>query len=121
MVRPNAPTQLVAGAVRSRIDLSWVDASSNETGFAIERCAGEDCTSFVQIKTVGANVRAYADALLPVPGTYRYRVRAYNAAGYSPYSNRARPAPPSPGTGSASSRVRHRRRRAAPDPAASRG
>ena len=74
----------------TRADLSWVDNASNETGFAIERCTGAKCTSFVQVATVGANVRVYSDTTVPGRGTYRYRVRATNGSGASPYSNRAK-------------------------------
>jgi hypothetical protein len=85
---PAAPTNLTARAVSAnRIDLAWRDASSNETGFALERCYGAKCTAFVQIATVGANVTSYSDTTLPRSGTYRYRVRAFNTSGNSAYSN----------------------------------
>lgn len=79
---PSAPSGLtVAGQT-----VSWIDASSDETGFAIERCAGSGCTSFGQIATVPAGVTAYTDTFM-VTSTNRYRVRAFNADGYSSYSN----------------------------------
>ena len=47
------------------------------------------CTNFAQIATVGPNVTSYTDTgLLPLV-TYCYRVRAYNGAGDSGYSNTA--------------------------------
>jgi hypothetical protein len=50
---------------------------------------GAGCSSFVEIATVGPNVTQYTDSgLLPLT-TYCYRVRAYNAAGDSGYSNTA--------------------------------
>ena len=85
---PVDPTNLAATAASSsQINLSWTDNSSNETGFSIESCKGPTCTNFVQIATVGANVTTYSNTNLKANTTYRYRVRAYNAAGNSGYSN----------------------------------
>ena len=85
---PAAPSGLKATAVsRSQINLSWTDNSTNETGFKIERCTGATCTNFSQIATVGANVTAYSNKKLSRNTTYSYRVRAYNAAGNSGYSD----------------------------------
>jgi carboxypeptidase T len=84
---PNAPSDLTATAIsRSQIDLAWADKSGNETGFKIERCRGAACTNFAQISVVGANVQAFSDTGLSTKTAYRYRVRAYNAAGNSAYS-----------------------------------
>jgi hypothetical protein len=104
-VLPAAPSNLTATAVStSQIDLSWTDNASNEDGFKIERCQGALCTDFVQISTVPANVSSYSNTGLSAATTYRYRVRAYNSAGDSGYSNTASattlslptvPAPPS--------------------------
>jgi hypothetical protein len=85
---PNAPSNLVATPVsRSQINLTWSDNADNETGFRIERCKGSTCTNFGQIATVGANVTSYSSAGLSSNSAYRYRVRAYNTAGNSGYSN----------------------------------
>jgi hypothetical protein len=87
---PEAPTALTATAVsRTQINLAWLDKSGNETGFKIERCKGSTCTNFSQIATVGANVKSYSNTRLTKNTTYRYRIRAYNAAGNSAYSNTA--------------------------------
>ena len=45
--------------------------------------------TFAQIATVGANVKTYANTGLSSYTSYYYRVRAYNAAGNSAYSNTA--------------------------------
>jgi fibronectin type 3 domain-containing protein len=85
-VIPAAPTNLSAASASSAvIDLSWTDTSNNEDGFRIER--GTDGASFTQIGTVTANTAAYSDMLLAASTTYYYRIRAYNGAGNSNYSN----------------------------------
>jgi hypothetical protein len=72
----------------AQLHLSWIDNSSNEDGFEIERKIGEDGT-FVQIAIQGANLNLYTDDNL-TPGTaYCYRMRAFNASGKSGYSNEA--------------------------------
>ncbi len=87
---PAAPTSLtvvtVAGT-NTQLRLAWVDNSSNETGFLIERCTGNNCTNFAQVASVATNVTTYTDTGLVRRTTYRYRVRATNAAGNSAYSN----------------------------------
>jgi hypothetical protein len=89
-VLPAAPSSLTANAIsRSQINLSWADNSNNESGFKIERCKNANCTNYVEIAQVGANVTSFADTTLNRNTTYRYRVRAFNAGGNSSYSNSA--------------------------------
>ena len=85
---PEAPTELVATAVsETQIDLTWTDNSYDELGFRIERkLYGE---SFTQIDNVTANVTSYNDTGLHPYRAYYYRIRAYNDAGNSDYSNEA--------------------------------
>jgi hypothetical protein len=88
---PNAPSNLTATAVStSQINLAWTDNSGNETGFLIERCTGNNCTNFVQIASVGANVTTFPNTGLSSNTFYRYRVLAFNGSGNSGYSNIAR-------------------------------
>ena len=83
-VVPNAPDNLDASSVSSsRTDLTWQDASSNETGFRIER--RPQGGSYTQIAMVTANVAGYVDTGLSAGAMYCYRVRAYNATGDSGY------------------------------------
>ncbi|MTI54990.1 fibronectin type III domain-containing protein [Geosporobacter ferrireducens] len=85
-IAPSAPTNLSASVIsNSRIELSWTDRSNNETGFKIERKTGSG--SYEEIATVGANKTGYTDTGLSSNVTYTYRIRAYNSAGNSGYSN----------------------------------
>ena len=87
---PAAPSGLSATAATStRINLSWTDNAGNESGFRIERCKNPNCTNFAQIAQVGSNVTTFADTTVTKNTAYNYRVRAFNAAGNSAYSNTA--------------------------------
>ena len=82
----NPPTDLTATVVSSsQINLAWMDNSSNETGFIIERKI--DNGAYEQISTVPENAITFADTGLIANKTYTYRVQAYNDAGNSAYSN----------------------------------
>ncbi|MEY4939371.1 MAG: hypothetical protein RIQ93_1106 [Verrucomicrobiota bacterium] len=81
-----APGGLAATAISSsRIDLSWNDASNNESGFQIERST--DGVNFSLVFTTAANATTYSDAGLSPATTYSYRVRALADTVYSGYSN----------------------------------
>jgi peptidyl-Asp metalloendopeptidase len=69
-----------------RIDLTWTDNSTGETGFRIERSANN--RKFSQIATVGPGVTSYSNTGLRRGKTYYYRVRA-NGSPNSAYSNTA--------------------------------
>ncbi len=98
---PAAPSSLAGNATAyNRIDLSWADDSSDEAGFVVQRATGGG--SFADRATLGSNVTAFADTGLAASTTYSYRVRAYNSAGSSAYSNEITVvtpvAPPPPAT-----------------------
>jgi pectate lyase len=80
---PAAPTALSAVAGKRKITLTWSDNSNNETGFKVERST--DGVLFTQIATTTS--ATYTNGILTTGATYHYRVRAYNAAGDSAYSN----------------------------------
>jgi hypothetical protein len=82
-----APSNLTATPNGTkRIDLSWTDNSTGETGFRIERSANN--TKFSQVATVGPGVTTYANTGLRRGKLYYYRVRA-NGNPNSAYSNTA--------------------------------
>jgi predicted phage tail protein len=86
---PSAPTTLTATAISgSQINLTWVDASSNETGFQVERSltSGSD---FTLITTTAANATSFSNTGLNAGTQYFYRVRSVNAGGNSAYTAEA--------------------------------
>lgn len=91
----NVPSGLTATAASdTSITLSWVDNSTNEDSFFIQRKLGESGV-FADITTIPAmlpaNTVTYTDTALAANSYYYYRVRAHNAAnGDSYYSNEAR-------------------------------
>ncbi|WP_052661601.1 fibronectin type III domain-containing protein, partial [Clostridium aceticum] len=83
---PAAPTNLIVSSTSTdRISISWQDNASNENGFRIERKV--DNGNWNELTTVKANATSYTDTGLSNNRTYSYRVRAYNDAGNSGYSN----------------------------------
>jgi hypothetical protein len=75
-------------ALAAQLNLNWADNSTNEDGFKIERSTGSGGT-FSPLATVGANIVTYPDTTVIAGTQYCYRIRAYNVAGDSPYSNAA--------------------------------
>jgi hypothetical protein len=90
-VAPAAPTELAVRSgngfeyYRSQMLLRWRDRSTNEAGFVIERSI--DGAAFSAVGEVGPNVTLFVDRGLDSATTYYYRVRSFNAAGYSAPSN----------------------------------
>ena len=75
---------------------SWVDNSSNEVGFRVERST-DGGTGWVTVSTTAVNSTAFADYSFPTEQLACYRVFAFNGMGDSPPSNiacDARPAAP---------------------------
>jgi hypothetical protein len=66
------------------VTLKWTDNSTYQTGFYIES-APSGSSSFVQVGSVTGNVKTFTNAVSR--GTYLYRVRAFNGASMSAYSN----------------------------------
>jgi subtilisin family serine protease len=86
---PAAPTaisgaQIAAGSIR----VQWTDGSTNETSFPLERAVVSSSGSvgaFGLVATVAPNQVQFTNNGLAA-GTYRYRIRACNAAGCSPWA-----------------------------------
>ena len=86
---PTTPTNLTATAASStQINLTWSDNSYNETGFKIEQKQGVGGT-WLEFAPRAANTTNCSMATLQPNTTYYYRIRAYNSAGDSAYSNEA--------------------------------
>ncbi len=85
---PIAPTNAAAAASgASTIIVSWDDNASSEDGYEVERST--DGVNFTLVTTTGANATSISDGGLTASTTYTYRVRAYNGAGPSAWSNTA--------------------------------
>jgi chitodextrinase len=82
---PGTPTAKPSG--KTKIHLKWLAATDNVgvTSYRVERCAGTVCNNFVEVdQPTHTNVH---DTGLTASTTYRYRVRAVDAAGnLGPYS-----------------------------------
>ncbi len=86
---PNRPTDLAATAVSATsIRLDWTDASDNEETFRVER-RSSTLLPYDEVAILGADVTTYTDTPLAPATTYRYRIRACNAAGCSDYEGPA--------------------------------
>src|SRR5258705_161725 len=79
---PSAPAGLGATAASAtQVNLSWTASTDNVgvTGYRVDRCQGAGCSTFAQVGTSSAT--SYSDTGLAAGTTYRYRVRATDAAG----------------------------------------
>jgi uncharacterized protein (TIGR02145 family) len=84
---PLAPKELSATLVSiSEIRLSWIDKSTDEKGFKIERKTAN--SEFSTLSVVGTDTSSYIDKGLSPNTTYTYRVLSFNNLGNSKsYSN----------------------------------
>ena len=80
---------MLAGRVEAAgagLALTWVDNSRGQSGFSVERSTAST-GPFAEIARTGPGVTAYTDTTAAGQTSYCYRVRAYNAQGFSGYSN----------------------------------
>ena len=87
-----SPSNLVGDAVSAiQVRLTWQDNSNNEQGFIIERRTiipiPIEEEIFRRIAVVGPDIQTFLDEGLVQNTQYEYRIRAYNYAGESAYSN----------------------------------
>ena len=78
---PTAPRQLSASSTPTQVTLHWGSSKDDVgvTGYRVERCNGAGCTAFGEI---GASARTtFVDTAVANGASYRYRVRATDAAG----------------------------------------
>lgn len=76
------PTGFTVSPTGNGFFLTWLD-QSNELGYRIFRSV--DGVNFTNIRMLPGDTASYDDGLLP-PGTYQYKMVAFNASGYSDYS-----------------------------------
>lgn len=76
----------VPAADAAQLALSWTDNAGDEDGFLVERRPAPS-GAFRPLAALGSNVVGYLDATVADGGTYCYRVRAFNVAAMSAYTN----------------------------------
>ena len=86
--KPNRPTQPKTTVVSwSKIDLKWTDNSDNENGFEIQKSGNSNTGPWTGIHNNGENDKSYTVTGLSGNNKYWFRVRSYNGAGNSDWSN----------------------------------
>jgi len=79
---PTAPSNLTATAVTpTYVALRWDDNSNNENGFTVERKLPGG--NYISVGSLVSNATSFTDTNV-FPGTYVYRVSAFNDGGPSP-------------------------------------
>ncbi|MGL4631635.1 MAG: fibronectin type III domain-containing protein [Leadbetterella sp.] len=86
--KPNAPYALLAKENAGKVDLKWVDDSSSEEKYVIEKSSDAGAT-FAVVATLTKNIEKYTDENVSPGRSYVYRVKAENTVGSSGFSNLA--------------------------------
>ncbi|GAA4256769.1 hypothetical protein GCM10022255_070920 [Dactylosporangium darangshiense] len=79
---PSAPAGLTATAASpTQVDLAWTASTDNVgvAGYRVERCTGAGCTTYAEVAQPAGTT--WSDTGRAPATTYRYRVRATDAAG----------------------------------------
>lgn len=72
-----APSNVhIKGLSETELILTWVDNSTNETGFVIERRTGSPSNDFVEIVKLDKNSTSYIDSDLSESDVFYYRIKA---------------------------------------------
>ena len=86
-IPPAAPSGLTATAISSnKVDLLWIDGSTNELGFVIRRATDAGFTLNLTTIPVSSNVIFFSDTSVQANTRYYYQVSATNTAGNSAWS-----------------------------------
>jgi hypothetical protein len=79
---PADPSDLTAVAISSnQVNLNWLDNSSDETGFRIERKTGSG--AYLPLQDVPAGSTTFSDTTTVAFTTYTYQVKAFSTTGGS--------------------------------------
>jgi hypothetical protein len=85
-----APADLAGTAeattVGTKVDLTWTDGYTNETGFVIQRSTDAGFGSFDEF-SVGADETGFSDGTTDPNTTYYYRIAAVGSSGTGPFSS----------------------------------
>jgi hypothetical protein len=81
---PAMPAALAAVASGSSANLTWNNNATNEVSYLLERSING--APFEGIAVIGANLTTFTNVALDFANAYYYRLRAWNNAGYSDYS-----------------------------------
>jgi hypothetical protein len=81
-VIPAAPSDLIVTLLSgTKVKLDWIDKSTNEDGFKIERKTGS--SGFSVAGMTAKDITTFTDSALSLGSSYTYRVYAYNTVGAS--------------------------------------
>lgn len=84
MSQPGSLAAAASGV--GKVKLTWQDNTDNEAGFIIER---KSAGSYEAVDTALANTKSFIDTTVQMGTLYTYRIKAYNSAAVSQWSNEA--------------------------------
>lgn len=87
VLSPDSASNLTADLISlNQINLSWIDNSTNEEVFIVERSVLNN-SNYVKLASLDSDSTTYEDLSLIDPNIYFYRLKAVNEGGESAYSN----------------------------------
>jgi beta-glucanase (GH16 family) len=81
------PSNLTATISAGKIECSWTDQTTNETGFKLYKSEAEQGPFTEVALSLAANTATYTDPNYQEGKTFYYKVKAFNATGESEFSN----------------------------------